>query len=140
MRNQLDVGNSELLDEVTTTDDGAGKMKHAFAVPDTNSSVVVQGSRNNRHVYLHIKPVGAPVFHEVGLAAGCNLNSCDPFSCVLSTGVEGATCIVSLVKLTIVELDDIWHDYQLEESGKNISAEIACKSLHDQEEFGDFQE
>jgi hypothetical protein len=34
---------------------------------------------------------------------------------------------MSLVKLTIVELDNIWHDDQLEESGKNISAELHPK-------------
>jgi hypothetical protein len=47
---------------------------------------------------------------------------------------------MSLVKFTIVEIDNIWHDDQLEESGKNISAEVAPESLHDPKELGDFQE
>jgi hypothetical protein len=95
---------------------------------------------NSRHVYLHIKPVRAPVFCEIGLATGRDLNSRDPFLRVLSTSVEGAACIVSLVKLTIAELDDVRHDDQLEESGKNISAEVASESLHDLEKLGDFHE
>jgi hypothetical protein len=47
---------------------------------------------------------------------------------------------VSLVKFTIAELDDVWHDDQLEESSKNISAEVASESFHDPKKLGDFQE
>jgi hypothetical protein len=43
--------------------------------------------RNLRHVNLNIKPVRAPVVGEVGLAAGRDLNSRDPSSGVLSSGV-----------------------------------------------------
>jgi hypothetical protein len=41
MRNRPDVSSNELLNEVTSTDDCAGQIKHAFAIPDANSSVVV---------------------------------------------------------------------------------------------------
>jgi hypothetical protein len=32
---------------------------------------------------------------------------------ILSTDIEGATRIVSLVKLTVIDLDNIWHNNQL---------------------------
>jgi hypothetical protein len=41
MRNRPDVSSNELLNEVMSTDDCAGKIKHAFAILDANSSVVV---------------------------------------------------------------------------------------------------
>jgi hypothetical protein len=63
-----------------------------------------------RHVYLHIKPVRAPIFCEIGLAASHDLNSRKPLSCILPASIESAAGVVSLIILTIVELDDVWHD------------------------------
>jgi hypothetical protein len=70
-------------------------------------------ARNHRHVHLDVEPVRAPVLYKIRLAAGRDLNSRDPLSRILSTSVEGATRVVSFVKLTIVDLDNIWHNNQL---------------------------
>jgi hypothetical protein len=67
-------------------------------------------SRNLRHVSLDIKPVRAPVVSQVGLAAGRDLNSRNPSSGVLSSGVESTTCIVSFVELPVVDFDNVWHN------------------------------
>jgi hypothetical protein len=130
MKNRPDVSSNKLLNKITSTDDGAGKMEHTFAIPDTRRSVIVLGganssqwfnrrgkkiswsviARNRRHVYLHIKPVRAPIFREICLAAGRDLNSRKTLSCILLASIESATGVVSLVILTVVELDDVWHD------------------------------
>jgi hypothetical protein len=73
------------------------------------------------------------------LATGRDLNSRDPFSCVLTTGVEGAACIVSLVKLTVVDLDNVWYNNQLKQPGENICPKVAAESLHDPDKLGYFQ-
>jgi hypothetical protein len=70
-------------------------------------------ARNRRRVHLDVELVQTPVLCEICLAAGSDLNLRDPFSRILSTGVEGAAHIVSLVKLTVVDLDNIWHNNQL---------------------------
>jgi hypothetical protein len=54
--------------------------------------------------------------------------------------VESAACIVSLVELTAVDLNDIWHDNQLKKSGESISPKVAAESLHDPNKLGHFQE
>jgi hypothetical protein len=54
-------------------------------------------ARNPGHVYLHIKPIRAPVFGEVGLAARRNLNSRKSFSRILPT------CVM----LAVIEFDDV---------------------------------
>jgi hypothetical protein len=55
-------------------------------------------SRNLRHINLDIETVRAPVVSQVGLAAGRDLNSRDPSSGVLLSGVESTTRMVSFVK------------------------------------------
>jgi hypothetical protein len=70
-------------------------------------------ARNRRHVHLDVEPVRTLFLCEICLAAGRNLNLRDPFSPTLSTGVEGAARTMSLVKLTIVDLDNIWNNNQL---------------------------
>jgi hypothetical protein len=69
--------------------------------------------RNCRHVNLDIEPIRAAVFGEVCFATGRYLNSRDPSSRVLSTGVESIARIVSFVELTAVNFNDISHDDQL---------------------------
>jgi hypothetical protein len=71
-------------------------------------------ARNCRHVHIHVKPVRAPVSCEVRLAAGCDLNSRKPSSFILPVSVESAACVVSLIILTVVELDNVRYDDQLE--------------------------
>jgi hypothetical protein len=71
-------------------------------------------ARNCRHVHLHVKLVRAPVFREVCLAAVCDLNSRKPSSFILLASVESAACVVSLIILTVVELDNVRYDDQLE--------------------------
>jgi hypothetical protein len=67
-------------------------------------------ARDLRHVNLHIKPKRTPIFGEIGLAAGCDLNSCQAFSQILPTCVEGTTCVVCFEILAVVEFDDIFLD------------------------------
>jgi hypothetical protein len=67
-------------------------------------------ARNRRHVHLDIKPVGAPVFHQVCFAAGCDLNSRKPLSRVLPACVESAARTVRFIVLTVVKLDNVRHD------------------------------
>jgi hypothetical protein len=47
---------------------------------------------------------------------------------------------MSLVELSVVDLNDIWHDDQLKKSGESISSKVAAKGLHDPNKLGHFQE
>jgi hypothetical protein len=47
MKNRPDVSSNKLLNKITSTDDGAGKMEHTFAIPDTRRSVIVLGGANS---------------------------------------------------------------------------------------------
>jgi hypothetical protein len=96
-------------------------------------------TRNRRHVNFDVEPIPAPVFCEICFAAGCDLNSRDPSSCVLSTSVESTTCIVRFVELTIVDLINVRHNNQLEESSENVSPKVATESLHDPNKLGNFK-
>jgi hypothetical protein len=84
-------------------------------------------ARNFRHVDLQVKPVRIPVVGEIGLAAGSDMNSRNPFSGVLALGVEGTACVLSFVEFPIVDLDNIGNDDQFEESGKGVNAEVMAK-------------
>jgi hypothetical protein len=67
-------------------------------------------ARDLRHVNLHIKPKRIPIFGEVGLAVGRDLNPRQAFSQILPTHVEGAACVMRFIKLAIVEFDDTFLD------------------------------
>jgi hypothetical protein len=67
-------------------------------------------ARNCRHVHLDIKQVGAPVFREVRLAAGRDLDSRKPSSRTLPVGVESAARVVCLVVSAIVKINDVRHN------------------------------
>jgi hypothetical protein len=86
-------------------------------------------------VDLHVEPVRIPVISKVGLAAGSDLNSRNPFLGVLASGVEGAACMLSFLELPVVDLDDIGDDDQFEKSGESINTKITAKGLHDQINF-----
>jgi hypothetical protein len=58
----------------------------------------------------------------------------------LSTGVESTTRVVSFVELTVINLNDIWHDDQLKKSCESISTKVATEGFHDPNELGNFQE
>jgi hypothetical protein len=58
----------------------------------------------------------------------------------MSTGVESAACIVSLIELTVIYLHDIWHDDQLKKSGESVSSNVAAEGFHDPNKLGHFQE
>jgi hypothetical protein len=79
-------------------------------------------AKDRRHVNFDIEQIRAPVFCEICFAARRDLNLRNPFSRILSMSVESAACIVSLVELTVVDLNDIWHDDQLKKSGESISS------------------
>jgi hypothetical protein len=130
IRNWPDTGSNELFDDVATSSDSTSKVKGILAAPDPNFPMIKicsthssQGlnrrgermrqsfvSRNRGHVNLDIEPIRAPVFGGISLAAGCNLDLCNPSSLVLSPGVESTTCVVSFVELTVIDLNDIEHD------------------------------
>jgi hypothetical protein len=76
-----------------------------------------------------------PVIGEVSLAAGSNLNSGDPLLSVLPPGVEGATRMLSVIKLPIAGLDNLGDNHQFIEYGKGMDTEIAAEGLHDPNEF-----
>jgi hypothetical protein len=84
--------------------------------------------------------VRAPVFGEVGFATGRDLNSCDPSSGVLSSGVESTTRIESFVELPVVDFDNIWHNDQLKKSRESIGTKVTPEGLHDPNKLGHFQE
>jgi hypothetical protein len=90
---------------------------------------------NFGHVNLDIEPVRVTIISQVGLAAGSDLNSRNPLSSVLSSGIESTACVLSFVKLPVVDLDDVGNNDQLEESGESIDAESTTKSLHDPNEL-----
>jgi hypothetical protein len=96
--------------------------------------------QNRRHVNFDVEPIRAPVFYEICFAAGCDLNSRDPSSRVLSVCVKSTTCIVSFVELTVVDLNNVRHNNKLEESGESISPKVAAESPHDPNKLGHFQE
>jgi hypothetical protein len=75
------------------------------------------------------------VVGEVTLAAGSNLNSGDPFSGVLTSGVESATRMLSVIELPVAALDNFGDNHQFVESGKGMDTEIAAEGLHDPNEF-----
>jgi hypothetical protein len=124
IRNRQDLGSSELLNDVTATDNGTGKMECTFAIPQSSSSVIVGSSangcgermswsivaRNRRQVHLDMELVGAPILCQVRFAARRDLDSRKPLSRVLPTSVESAARIVRVVVLTIVELDNVWNN------------------------------
>jgi hypothetical protein len=88
-------------------------------------------ARNIRHVNLHVEPIRVPIIGQVGLAAGSNLNSRNPFSGVLSPGVESAACMLSFVILPVVDFDDVGNNDQFKKSGESIDAEVTTKGFHD---------
>jgi hypothetical protein len=96
-------------------------------------------TRNLRHVNLHVEPVRVPIIGQVGLAAGSDLNSRNPFLGVLSSGVESAACMLSFVIFPVVDFDDIGNNDQLKKSGKSIDAEVSSEGLHDPNKLGHLQ-
>jgi hypothetical protein len=76
-----------------------------------------------------------PVLGEVRLAVGSNLDSGDPFSGVLATGVEGTTRVLSMIELPIAALDNFGNNHQFIESGKGGDAGAAAEGLHDPNEL-----
>jgi hypothetical protein len=77
----------------------------------------------------------APVVGEVSLATWSNLNSGDPLSGILPPGVEGATRMLSVIKLPVAGLDNLRDNHQFVESGKGMNTEIAAEGLHDPNEL-----
>jgi hypothetical protein len=118
-RNRPNSRRNEFLDDVAARKYSAGKVKSTLAVSDPYCSMIEFSSvhssqgrdrtgqgvgwpliaRNFRHVDLQVKPVRIPVVDEVGLAAGSDLNSRNPFSGVLASSVEGTACMLSFVEL-----------------------------------------
>jgi hypothetical protein len=47
---------------------------------------------------------------------------------------------VSLVELTVVDLNEIWNDDQLRKSGESVSTKVAAEDFHVPNKLGHFQE
>jgi hypothetical protein len=47
---------------------------------------------------------------------------------------------VSFVELTVIDLNDVGHDDQLEEAYESISTKVAAEGFHNPNELGNFQE
>jgi hypothetical protein len=92
-------------------------------------------AENFQHVDLQVKPMRGPIFGEVSLAAGSNLNSGNPLSSVLLPGVEGATRMLSVVELPITGLDNLGNNHKFVEPGKGVDIEVAAEGLHDPNKF-----
>jgi hypothetical protein len=92
-------------------------------------------AENFGHVDLQIEPVRVPVFGEVRLAAGSNLDSGDPLSGILAMGVEGTTCVLSVIELAIAALDNFRDNHQFIESGKGGNARVAAEGFHNPNEL-----
>jgi hypothetical protein len=151
IRNQPNSCSNEFLDDVAAPEYSAGKVKSTLTVSNPYCSMIEFGSvhssqgrdrarqgvswsliaRNFRHVDLQVKPVRIPDVSEVGLAAGSDLNSRNPFSGVLASSVEGTACMLSFVELPIVDLDNIGNNDQFVESGEGVNAKVTAKGLHD---------
>jgi hypothetical protein len=71
----------------------------------------------------------APVFGEVSLAAGSNLNLGNPLSSVLPPSVESATRMLGVIELSIAALDNFRDNHQFVESGKSMDTGIAAEGL-----------
>jgi hypothetical protein len=97
-------------------------------------------TRNFRHVDLHVEPIRIPIISEVGLAAGSDLNSRNPFSGILAPGVKDAACVLSFVEFPVINFYDIRHDNQFKESCKSIDTKVTAESLHDPSKLRNFQE
>jgi hypothetical protein len=154
-RNRPNPGSDELLNNIAATKYGTGEMKYTFAVSNPQCPLVEFGSAhrcqgcnragqgvsracvsgNFRHVDLQVKPMRAPVVGEVSLATWSNLNSGDPLSGILPPGVEGATRMLSVIKLPVAGLDNLRDNHQFVESGKGMNTEIAAEGLHDPNEL-----
>jgi hypothetical protein len=76
-----------------------------------------------------------PVLGEVRLAAGSNLDSGDPLSGVLATGVEGTTRVLSVIELPIATLHNFGDNNRFIESGKGGNAGVAAEGFHDPNEL-----
>jgi hypothetical protein len=153
--NRPDPGSNELFNDVAATKYSTSEMKCTLAFSDPHCPVIEFGSvhrgqgrdrerqgvsracvaRNFRHVDLQVELMRVPVVGEVGLAAGSNLNSSDPFSGVLAPGIEGATRMLSVIELPVPGLDNLGNNYQFVESGKGIDTEVTAEGLHDPNEF-----
>jgi hypothetical protein len=134
-------------------------MKSTLAVPNPHCPVIEFGSvhrtqgrdgarqrvswtriaRDLRHVNLQVKPIRIPVVGEVSLAVGSNLDSCNPLSGVLSSGVKGAACTLSLVELPVADLDNVGNNYQFIEFGESVNTEITAKGLQDPNKLRHFK-
>jgi hypothetical protein len=68
------------------------------------------------------------------------LNSRIPLSGILPSGIESAACVLSFVKVPVIDLDDVGNNDQFEESGESIDAEGTTKSFHDPNELRHLKE
>jgi hypothetical protein len=82
----------------------------------------------------------APIVGEVSLATGSNLNSGNSLSGVLTSRVESATRMLTVIELPVTTLNDLRDNHQFVESGEGIDNGIAAEGLHNPDELRHFKE
>jgi hypothetical protein len=82
----------------------------------------------------------APIIGEVRLATGSNLDSGNSFSGILTSRVESATRMMTVIELPVIALDDLRDNHQFVESGEGIDTGIAAEGLQNLNELRHFKE
>jgi hypothetical protein len=81
-----------------------------------------------------------PIIGEVRLATGGNLDSGNSLSGILTSRVESATCMLTVVELPVITFDDLRYDHQFVESGEGTNTGIAAEGLQNPDELRHFKE
>jgi hypothetical protein len=81
-----------------------------------------------------------PIVGEVSLATGSNLNSGNSLSSVLTSRVESATRMLTMIELPVTTLDDLGDDHQFVESGEGINTGTAAEGLQNPNELRHLKE
>jgi hypothetical protein len=81
-----------------------------------------------------------PIIGEVRLATRSNLDSGNSFSGILTSRVESATRMLTVIELPIIALDDLRDNHQYVESGEGIDTGIAAEGLQNPNELRHFKE
>jgi hypothetical protein len=81
-----------------------------------------------------------PIIGRVRLATGSNLDSGNSFSGILTSRVESATHMLTVIELPVIALDDLRDNHQFVESGEGIDTGTAAEGLQNPNELRYFKE
>jgi hypothetical protein len=149
-RDRPDPGGDEFFDNVTAAKYGAGQVKGILTASNSQRPLIELGNihrgkrrdrtRQFRHINLQIKPVRPPIIGEVRLATRSNLDSGNSLSGILTSCVESATRVLTVVELPVFTFHDLRDDHQFVESGEGINARTAAEGLQNPDELRHFKE